>query len=93
MVFYNISIDALSRAAVHNCVAFITELRKRNVATGNFDLMGLPSAIALTPEPITIYSSVPRFVDFLMCGELDNVLNLPVSGPLSLVGAFQDQTA
>jgi hypothetical protein len=41
---------------------------------------------------VTIYSSVPRFIDFLQVGE-ENVPQLPPPWPLVLRDAFLDKTS
>jgi hypothetical protein len=81
------------KADVRGCAVFITAIEKMNTESGIFFPMVLQTPILLTPEPIVVYSNIPRFVDVVMVGESDNIVNLPPGSPLAFKGKFQEKTS
>jgi hypothetical protein len=90
--YVRIKIETASKGVIRDCVAFLKVLHKKNVTSGEFARIQLPYAIPLTPQPISIYSSVPHFVDFFQVGE-ENVPTIPPPWPLTLRNAFQEATS
>jgi hypothetical protein len=93
-VYVRIKVEAVSNGAISGCVAFVTKIEKRDKVRDTFFPIKLLGPIILTPQPITIYSRVPHFVDFLMAEETSNALIPPpsFSWPLALSDAFVEHT-
>jgi hypothetical protein len=91
--YIRVRVDNESATAIKECFAFITSIEKKDKQTGAFVPVPLPYAIPLASGPITIYSKIPNFIDFLKVGELENVPEPSGQWPLTLQRAFQEETS
>jgi hypothetical protein len=90
--YARIRIDALSKVTIDDCVVFLTAIHKKGNKSNQFERVELLSPIPLTPQPISVYSIVPRFVDFFQVGE-DNIPAIPPPQPLTLLNLFKEPAA
>jgi len=90
-VYIRVTLQALSRTTVKNCVAFLTGIEKRRISTDPFIEVPVHGAIYLIPNPIDVHPRIPMPIDFLKSGRSDNKLEFSMPWPFRLRGALDEQ--
>jgi hypothetical protein len=91
-VYIGITLQALSRTTVKNCVAFVTGIEKRRISNDHFIEIPVHGPLNLTPTPIDVHPRIPMPIAFLKAGQFDNKLGFTVDGlPLRLRDTFDEQ--
>jgi hypothetical protein len=89
-VYVSVTVNALSKTTVKNCVGFITKIEKK--VEGSFEDVPVYGFIQLNDDPRSVYPRVPTVLNFLKSGKADNTLDFAVPWPLRLGNAFKDHT-